>query len=121
VVGGGARVDDVPNRLVGDLADGGHHGIGLFGNAGVDDHHAVRSRLHPDVAATTDDEVEVRPEPQHFEAVLCQRLRSRSLREDRTPGLGREQPDETPDCCDCHTGRVHACHDSVVIFRVRFG
>jgi hypothetical protein len=96
VVQVGVGVDDVADRLSGELSDLGQHQIGPLGEAGVHDHDAVGADLDGDVRTRPRNHVEVGPHLQRFE------FHRRGRR-----GAGRRPLRRRDD-----RGRRHQCRDS---------
>ncbi len=60
-------VDQVTDRFRRNLLDRGDDGIRIGTEAGIHDHHTVRSNLDSNVAASPGDHIEVGPQLQHLE------------------------------------------------------
>jgi hypothetical protein len=70
VIGVGARVDDHADRLIRDCFNGLEHAIGHVGRTAVDEDYAILSDMHRDVAAGTEDHIDVRADLNCLELVL---------------------------------------------------
>src|ERR1051326_8109784 len=80
ILGIGASVDDVADRLIRNLLDRFQNAIRRFSSPRVDQHEARRSKLNSDVSAGAKDDVEVWPDPQDLQIFARGLLAVRDLR-----------------------------------------
>ena len=120
VIGMKVRVDDVPNRLVGQLLDRREQLLAHLRGAGIDDEHALVTDLDRDVAAGAEQHVDVALHREHVNLAVGGHLRLADLQaplesgSDARPGLlgerGRGQRAEKAEDADDRRDGVGSFH-----------